>query len=381
MKNVLFIAKVLKRHICVFHLPYLKWSHEQGYKVYVVAKNDYLENEENQLQYCDEFINVDFDRKILSKGNYKAYKQIQKILSDTHFDIIHCHTPAAGAITRLAARKTRKQGTKVIYTAHGFHFYKGAPLKQWMYYPIEKWLARFTDTLITINKEDYTLANTKFKTHVEFVNGVGVDQSRFVFNENTRIQKRNELGINDDTVMILSIGEIIKRKNHKVIIDAMAGIENPHVRFYIAGDGEDRQKLERYVEKHNLQTKVVFLGHRFDIPELLNATDIFAFPSIHEGLPIALIEAMFSQKPLICSNIRGNNDLVIDGENGIMVTYDNVEGYLHGIEVLINNPELAINMGKMNYRIAQNYDTQKVLQEMIKVYNKTLQGDDFHETN
>ena len=175
-KKVLFTATVVKTHINVFHLPYLKWFKEQGYEVHVAAKNDFV-NEPCIIPNCDKFYDINFARFPFSKANIKAYKQLKKIITENNYDIIHCHTPVAGVLARLAARNCKK--TTVIYTAHGFHFFKGAPLLNWLiYYPVERFCARFTDKLITINKEDYERAQ-HFKLRkngkVYYVSGVGID--------------------------------------------------------------------------------------------------------------------------------------------------------------------------------------------------------------
>lgn len=179
-KKVLFVATVVKTHINVFHLPYLKMLKEMGYKTYVAAKNDFV-NEPCVIPYCDNYIDIPFERNPLNKNNISAYRMLKKVIDKENFDIIHCHTPVGGALTRIAARKSRKKGTKVIYTAHGFHFYKGAPLKNWlMYYPAERFCSYFTDALITINKEDYALAQRKMKAQkIYYIPGVGIDLNKF----------------------------------------------------------------------------------------------------------------------------------------------------------------------------------------------------------
>ena len=164
MKKVLFVATVVQKHINVFHLPFLKMFQEQGYKTYVAASND-TGKEKVEIQYCDEYVEIDFKRNPLHPGNVSAYSKLKELIDREKFDIVHCHTPVGGLLGRLAAIKARKGGTRVFYIAHGFHFYKGAPLKNWlMYYPVEKFCSRFTDVLITINQEDYALAKKKMKS-------------------------------------------------------------------------------------------------------------------------------------------------------------------------------------------------------------------------
>ncbi|MDF2486669.1 MAG: glycosyltransferase family 1 protein, partial [Herbinix sp.] len=174
MKKVLFVATVVKHHISTFHIPYISWFKLNGYETHVCAKNDYENKEDCVIPYCDKYYDLPFGRSPLSSCNITAYKQLKRLIDTNEYDIIHCHTPVGGVLTRLAAKKARKSGTKVIYSAHGFHFFKGAPLKNWMlYYPVEKHLAKYTDCLITTNKEDYLGIKDKFHAKsIKLVNGV-----------------------------------------------------------------------------------------------------------------------------------------------------------------------------------------------------------------
>lgn len=212
-KKVLFVATVVKTHINTFHLPFLKMFKEHGWEVHVAAKNDFI-GEPCVIPNCDQYFDINFMRSPFSKQNFSAYKQLRKIILENKYDIIHCHTPVAGVLARLAARNSKD--TTVIYTAHGFHFYKGAPLLNWLiYYPVERFCARFTDKLITINKEDYNRAKSwslRDNGKVYYVPGVGVDIEKFNKKSIDREDKRKELGIKEDEKVILSVGELIKRK-------------------------------------------------------------------------------------------------------------------------------------------------------------------------
>ena len=311
-KKVLFTATVVKTHINVFHLPYLKLFKEQGYEVHVAAKNDFV-NEPCIIPYCDKFYDINFARFPFSKANIKAYKQLKKIIKENNYNIIHCHTPVAGVLTRLAARNSKD--TTVIYTAHGFHFFKGAPLLNWLiYYPVERFCARFTDKLITINKEDYERAQ-HFKLRkngkVYYVSGVGIDIEKI---RNTKVdvqQKKKELGIPENLPVLLSIGELIKRKNHETVLIALSKLKSYDFVYLICGRGILAEYLQEQVKQLGLTDKVKFLGFRKDIAELCKTADLFIFPSYQEGLPVALMEAMAAELPAIASNVRGNRDLIV----------------------------------------------------------------------
>ena len=301
---------------------------------------DIATNEKNSVvpeyyrEWGCEVYQIETSRFPLDLGNIKAIKQIRTIVEKEKYDIVHCHTPIAAICTRLACRRVRKRGTKVFYTAHGFHFYKGAPLKNWlMYYPAEKICAHFTDVLITINKEDYALAKKKMKAKkVEYVPGVGVDLDKFGHVFVGKTEKRKEIGIPEDSTMLLSVGELSIRKNHKAVIQALQ--ELPENFWYvIVGNGDLQEELRRLDHTGRLK----LLGYRTDIADLLHASDVFVFPSLQEGLPVALMEAMASGVPVVCSSIRGNTDLV-DDEHCLFNPVD-VDGIRSAVEYARNNQE------------------------------------------
>ena len=216
MKKILLVATVVQKHINVFHIPILKMFQEKGYRTYVAAAND-TGDMEVQIPFCDEYIEISFKRNPLHPKNWLAYKKLKNLIKKENFDIVHCHTPVGGLLGRLASRKARKKGTTVFYTAHGFHFYKGAPLKNWLfYYPVEKLCSYFTDVLITINQEDYVLSKKRMRAkQIEYVPGVGIDLHKFEDVQVDKAIKRQEIGVPEDVCLLISVGELSDRKNHR----------------------------------------------------------------------------------------------------------------------------------------------------------------------
>lgn len=316
------------------------------------------------------FNELEFDRNPLSKSNLRAYKKLKNILEQNRFDLIHCHTPIAAMFSRLAARGTRKNGTKVIYTAHGFHFYKGAPFLNWLvYYPVEKWFARYTDTLITINKEDYERAKSKFNANrVEYIPGVGIDLEKFNTVEIDIDLKRSELGLAKDTFVVLSVGELNKNKNHEVVIRALGKIDNSKIHYIICGQGTLYGYLKNLSKELGLEGQVHLLGFRKDIPEICKVSDVFAFPSYREGLSVALMEAMANGLSVVCSNIRGNSDLIEDGKGGYLVEPEDIEGFAKYIKNLIEDSRLRSEQGEFNHKKIEKYSIDNVLKEMEEIY-------------
>ena len=369
MKKVLFVATVVKLHIMVFHIPYLEWFKKNGYEVHVAARNDYDNKDECIIPFCDRFHDLPFERSPIRKNNLQVYKDLKNIIDTEQYEIIHCHTPMGGAIGRLAARSARKKGTKVIYTAHGFHFFKGAPLVNWLaYYPAERWLARYTDVLITINTEDYEIAK-KFKVNrIEYVPGVGIDTDKFKNIEVNRTEKRESLGVSEDDFMIISVGELNKNKNHQVIIRAIAKLRNEKIKYVLCGQGPLETELRELAKELDVENQVKFLGFRKDVPDLMKVADLFAFPSYREGLSLSLMEAMASGLPVVCSEIRGNTDLIEDGKGGYLVEPSDVEGFAKYIKELIEDSRLKSEFGDFNHKKIENYSIENVMKEVENIY-------------
>lgn len=373
--RVLLTATVMS-HIAHFHKSLIDMLHGYGCEVHIAARNDLIDKQGLSLDTADKIFDIPFRRSPYSFSNIKAYIELKKYIETYNYEIIHCNTPMGAVITRLAAKSLRKRGTKVLYTAHGFHFYRKAPIKNWLlYYPVEKWLSLYTDALITINQEDYRLARKRFYCDVFYVPGVGVDLSRFRPESFIRQQKREELGIRDGTVVLLSVGELSKNKNHATALKAISRLTNNNFLYIICGSGELEEHLKRLAMKLKIDHKVKFLGFRDDIPEVCLASDVFIFPSFREGLPVAVMEAMCAGLPIVCSAIRGNVDLVSDRVGGYLHDPCDVIGFAHSIEKLICDEELRNKMGRTNQREVIRYEKQVVTDIMQTIYKKLLDGD------
>ena len=372
-KKVLFAATVVKTHIMEFHIPYLKMFQDMGWETAVAARNDYENPADCQIPCCDAYYDIPFERIPWKAGNLSAYRQLKQVIDRENYDIIHCHTPMGAMIARLAALGARKKGTKVIYTAHGFHFYKGASLVHWLvYYPVEWVLAHVTDVLITMNKEDYALAQRKMHAgRLEYIPGVGIETSKFRAGVTGRMEKRQELGFGQDDFLILTVAEMTKNKNHSTVLKALALLKDTaeftSMRYLICGRGENEQNLRREAEELGISDHVVFLGYRHDVPDLLRCSDVFAFMSFREGLPVALMEAMGSGLAVICSRIRGNTDLIENGVEG-MIAENTPEAVAEGILELYRNPELRQRYGLAAAEKVKQFDAENVHRIMRDIY-------------
>ncbi len=361
MKKVLLIATFVKKHIMVFHVPLLKMLKEQGWETAVAARNDYENPEDCVIPYCDQYYDLPFERSPFSLSNIKVTKQLRKIMDTEQYDVVHCHTPMGGVAGRIAARKSRKKGTKVFYTAHGFHFYKGAPILNWLiFYPVEWSCAHFTDTLLTINAEDYALAKKHMHAkEVVYVPGVGVDFSKFAISEEPSIRK--ELGISSDATVLLSVGELNKNKNQQVAIRAIEGLD---VYYIIAGVGPEADALQLLSVQQNMENHMRFLGYRKDVQKLYAEADVFVFPSYREGLSLSLMEAMASGLPCAVSRIRGNTDL-IDEQGGSLFDPGSVDECRNAIMDALSAKK---EKGNYNKKKVEKYKLENVLLKMRKIY-------------
>lgn len=301
-------------------------------------------------------------------GIMHSLEEIKNLCNKSKYHLLHCHSPIGSVVARLAAKDARKKyGTKIIYTAHGFHFYKGAPKQNWViFYPIEKVCASLTDVLITINKEDYAFAQKHMNAgKVIYVPGIGVDTKKFYLESFDVSGKKAELGLVEDDIMVLSVGELNKNKNQEVVIKAIAKLNNPKVHYVIAGKGDKDQYLMELARESGVNLHL--LGYRTDIIELLNAADIFAFPSFREGLSVALMEAMAAGLPCIVSEIRGNTDLISNGQGGYLCDPNEAETFYTGLQEL-EDTEKRKKFGEYNHQTMKNFDVEKIMELMIEIY-------------
>ena len=371
-KKVLFVATVVKTHMMQFHIPYLKMFQDMGWETSVASRNDYEDPADCQIPYCDHYYDIPFERMPWKSGNLKAYRMLKDIIDQGNYDIIHCHTPVGAMLARLAAMDARKKGTKVIYTAHGFHFFKGAPLINWLaFYPAEWLLAPITDVLITINKEDHAFALKKIRAkRIEYVPGVGIKTEKFRAPLDIR-EKRRSLGFTDEDFLILTVAEMTPNKNHITVLKALESIKDKeefkHIHYLICGRGEMWASLEASAKEMGISDHVHFLGYRSDAPELYRCSDMFAFVSFREGLSVALMEAMSSGLPTVCSEIRGNTDLITHGKEGLFAPSD-PQAVADAILKLYRDPDLRKTLGAAAAKKVTLFDAENVHAQMKDLY-------------
>lgn len=376
MNNVLILASVASM-IAQFNMSNIRLLKNMGYNVEVACNfqegNNLSEEEIGNLKTMltsmgVTFYQIDFSRSILQfRKNFTAFNQVKKIVSNKKYEFIHCHSPIGGLIGRIAGKL---HGVKVLYTAHGFHFYKGAPLKNWiLFYPVEKICSYMTDVLLTINIEDYAFAKQHMNAKKTiYIPGVGIDLGKFKSKDIDKKSKKAELGLNSDDIVLFSVGELNHNKNHELVIKALHEIGDSRIHYLIAGVGVLREYLQDLSEKYGLSNNVHLLGYRKDISELCQISDLFVFPSLREGLPVSVMEAMASGLPVIASNIRGNRDLVDNDKGGILLPVNNAEGWSNAIVYMINNSQEKLNMANYNLNKIKLFSEENVISKISEIY-------------
>ncbi|WP_214784398.1 glycosyltransferase family 4 protein [Exiguobacterium sp. s183] len=377
MKRVLMVASVVSM-IESFNRDNIRTLQNMGYEVHVATNFEWgsmysEEKVERVKQSLREegvtLFQIDFERDIKKmNGHVRAFQQLKRVMTAQSYAFIHCHSPIGGVIGRLVARQT---DTPCMYTAHGFHFFKGSPSLNWMlYYPVERTLARLTDTIVTINQEDFSRAQTFKTTHTFRIPGIGVDTKRIEQVHINRPLKRQSLGVDTDTdFVLLSVGELNENKNHETIIRAIAELGDPSIRYWIAGTGDARPQLERVIRETNLTNQVQLLGFRDDVFEVMKAADCFVFPSKREGLGMAALEAMAAGLPIITSNVHGINDYSVDGVTGFKCAPNDIQGFARAIRTMRLDFELSHQMGLHNSQSAKAFDVERSHEEMKQIYD------------
>jgi glycosyltransferase involved in cell wall biosynthesis len=352
----------------------MKLLQEKGYEVHAAASSAEGCKAEIEAEgvTCWE---IPFVRSPYSLANIQAFRRLWALLKENHYALIHVHTPVAAFLGRCLAKSSR-QGP-VLYTAHGFHFYKGAPLKNWLiYHTAERIAARWTDGLIVMNEEDFESAQRlgfKPGENLFFVHGVGVDLNQYSARSAEGSTVRAMLGIGPDDVVITCVAELNENKNHTFLLEAWPEVSRrfAHCHLLLVGTGEKMLALQQRVAQKRVP-RVHFWGYRQDVPQILRETDIATLVSKREGLPKYVMEAMAASKPVVASNVRGNRDLVEDGGTGFLVEPGDVPGLVKALERLISDPKLRVAMGAAGKEKIRDYSLEQVLVEIASIYDRYL---------
>ena len=352
----------------------MKTLKDKGYEIHAAGSSS-LKRKEELIEIGVICHDVDFNRLPVSINNKKAVRQLHNLFENLYFNLIHVHTPTAAFLTRYTASK-HNQG-KVLYTVHGFHFFKGANLKNWLFfYPVEKLAQRWTDGLIVMNKEDYNLGikiGFREKFNLFTTHGVGVDLNEFQTEQVEMKYIKQELRLNENAVVISCVAELSSRKNQMFLLENWMTISSkcPNAHLLLIGGGNDSDKINRFITEKGIKN-VYLLGFRRDISRIIASSDIVTLVSKHEGLPRCLMEAMACAKPIITTNVRGSRDLIDNLQNGIIVNLGDRKHLINGFIQLINDKKLRNFYGENGKKKILDYEINKVISEMNEIYSYYL---------
>lgn len=352
-----------------FLLPHIKYLQEQGNTVECVCSKTGFWFDELRDKFGLTCHDVSLPRNPLHPSIFKGWKQLKKLQKQEHYDLVYCQQPVGGVMGRMIAKKFK---IPCIYTAHGFHFFKGnSKIKNLIFRTIEKHYSKYTNALVTINQEDYNAAQ-KFKAKKVYkINGIGVDLSKYKVNMAlNKSEFKKSLGLNEDDFVITSIGELNENKNTLRLIEVMAQIPESKIKYLICGQGPLKDKYEESIKKYGLENRVKLLGFRTDIPDILTITDLYIMPSYREGLSKSMMEAMCYGLPIVASKIRGNVDLVGENEGGILCNPTNNAEFKDAILKLYNNPDLIKQLSQRNLQEIKKYDINVVINQLEKIYEE-----------
>lgn len=380
MKKFLIVAHY-SRFLILFELGNVRLLQNMGFEVHYATNyqgEDMVENAAQAIREKGVILHqIDFIRSPYNiPANLKAYRQLKRLMREIPFLGLHCHTPMAGALARLAAHATNT--APVLYTAHGFHFYKGCSFRnRLLYETAERFLARYTDALLTINQEDYTAAQTfPLRGRAYYIPGVGINVESLRTSAVDRAEKRRELGIPENVFLFVAVGELIPRKNHRTAIEAFAKANTGSAVFVLCGTGALTRELEALIATLHLQNRVVLLGFRSDIREILHCADAFVFPSLQEGLPVALMEAMAAGLPCIASRIRGNVDLL--PESTLLFDPRNTNELAGFMQLTAEGKDIEKEV-RQNRAHLLDFDASVVEARMQRVYETVLRNDTIND--
>ena len=368
MKKVLYTANTF-RHLFLCHRPYIKYLGSKYLIDTACNKNEYLDGVRN-------YYNVNIERSPFKINNIKSIFMMKKIIEEEKYDLIHVNTPMGSVVTRLALIKYKKHSNvKVIYTAHGFHFFKGAPIINYiLYYPVEKFLSRYTDVIITMNNEDYKFAKKHFKTKVEYIPGIGFDKNKFSKNisnkELDEFKKDND--INNDDYVISYVAEVSKRKRQVYLIKSLKKYHFTNEKILLIGDLSKSKKLKKIIKQYKLEDYIKLIDFNDNVLYYLKISNLVISVSKQEGLPLNIMEAMYLEKPIIVTDCRGNRDLITNNKNGIVVKLNSKKKLIEAIKFIKNNPKIGESLAKRNKKIINKYSVDNVIEIMKKIYNNIL---------
>ncbi|MBF2064062.1 MAG: glycosyltransferase [Calothrix sp. C42_A2020_038] len=378
MKKLLTVATV-PITITGFLLPFAQHFRKRGWQM------DAMSLETSAMPECvenfDNIWDVEFSRSPLDLQNLiVAPRQILQVLEKQEYDIVHVHTAIAAFVTRLAlSRLKHKPKPKLVYTVHGFNFYRGNKfIKNLIFLALEKIAAPWTDYMVVINREDEEAAKHHRLISPErlyYMPGIGVDLNYYNSNQISTAdiqQVRQELGLEPEDAMILASAEFNPRKRHQDMLRALAELGRSNVHLAFAGTGPLMEDMKTLAANLGIQKQVHFLGFRSDMPILMGASVATIMASEREGLARSVMESLCLEIPVIGADSRGIRDLLADG-CGLIVPVGDIKGFAAAMAWVVDNPEAARETAKRGKERMVNYGVRHIIKLHESLYADVMQ--------
>ena len=367
--KILYISTI-SNTINSFLIPHIKMLINSGHEVEIAFKTDH-EVDCQLIQMGCKIHEVNFNRNPIHIDNLKAYNNLKKIISEGDYDVVHTHTPVASAIARIVCKNMKT--IKIIYTAHGFHFYKGAPIKNWLlYYPVERWLSKYTDILITINQEDYFIGEKKFTeiNKVYKLPGTGINSSRFEIVDKTEklsLRRKNNIPIN--SFVLIFPAELNNNKNQEFLLKTIIKLKDEisEIKLLLLGEGVNQKKYKQFIKKNNIEKFVYMMGFKENIEEFIKLSDVSISSSLREGLGLNLIEGMFCGNPVVAMDNRGHREIVINEVNGFLLPQD-VDLWVKRIKEIYESDNLYMRMSTQSKELSKKFELKNVINKLEEIY-------------
>lgn len=366
-KKIMMLATT-DNMIWQFLLPHIEDLQKMGNTVECVCSKTGFWFDELQVKYGLKCHNIDFPRNPITMDTFRAYSKLKKLQEKEKFELIYCQQPVGGLMGRLLGKKLN---LPVIYTVHGFHFYKGCSIiNKVVYKTVEEWLSKYTDVLITINEEDYQNALKMKAKSVFKINGIGIDNNKMNVGSFDKKEFKKELGLLEDDKVVLTISELNQNKNYETMLKSIKILteQDKSIKFVSCGTGVWKDKIQDMAKQMGIEENCVFLGFRKDVAKILKITDVFMHASHREGLTLSVMEAMSLGIPCVVSNVRGNRDLIVNEKGGYVVDTEDHNAFAEKIKTILTDKEKYSEFSKFNKAESKKYTVDQVRKQLKEIY-------------
>lgn len=370
--KILYVANVAKEHFCKFYINEFKELSRMGWEIDIACRMD------ADVPFVSHAFPMPWNRSPFRLSTFKGVRELRKIIDNNGYDILYCTTPIGGLVGRLAAKRCKFRPI-VIYIAHGFHFFKGSSVLSWiLYYPVEKWLAKYTDVLITVNSEDFLFAKKKFPVKkIVKINEIGANTGIYrktIVSPEENLNIKKEIGIEKNFPILFYAAEISKLKNQTYLLSVIRELVSLGFDPVLLLPGRDQTsgRFQRRADFVGLKNRVKLLGFRQDLNKIIHVADFCTPSSRREGLGLNVVEAMAAGIPVVAVDNRGHRQTIVSGVNGFLVSIKSPDEMCSKIVYLINHPEIREKFEKNGIITSESYDFSAVFPTIMSIYSSSL---------